>query len=359
MTNRSGARGFGRALLAVLLLLAPVASAAAQGVRGVLLGVSTTEPLPATPQVFYEIVGLETQDRPFVARLQASMTPDFATLVVDTTLAAETGSVVIQRILPERSSFYFRIVVRTRDGEQFNSLVVGPRSTGPRLTLISPTGTSGVTLTERRPTFTWSSAPIIAPPGPWLYDFSLVDVSTGRVELLGAGLSDTAFQVPVDLEVNRAYRWFVRAYAARGTAGDTARASSASSFVITPENAPLVTLLYQNFPNPFPNAVVSSTCIWFDLRRPAEVTLEVLDLRGRLVKRLIPSEDFVRLLPAGRYGRTQELGGARSAPGSGCDPRLAWDGTGADGRVVRPGVYLLRFAADGQATVRRMLFRGR
>ena len=59
-------------------------------------------------------------------------------------------------------------------------------------------------------------------------------------------------------------------------------------------------------------------------------------------------------LEPGRYGRASEL------DGTGCDPKLQWDGTADDGRVVPAGVYLLRFKADGQAeTMKKILFRGR
>ena len=54
------------------------------------------------------------------------------------------------------------------------------------------------------------------------------------------------------------------------------------------------------------------------------------------------------------YGRASEI------DGRGCDPRLQWDGTADNGRIVPAGVYLLRFMADGQAeTMKKILFLGR
>jgi len=80
---------------------------------------------------------------------------------------------------------------------------------------------------------------------------------------------------------------------------------------------PPTTLLYQNFPNPFPAGGRDSTCIWFDL--------------------------------AGRGG----------AGGPTCDPRLMWDGRADDGRVVPAGVYLYKLTARGVIQFRRIVFRGR
>ena len=127
---------------------------------------------------------------------------------------------------------------------------------------------------------------------------------------------------------------------------------------------PAATLLYQNFPNPFPGTGVAAanamraagapaTCIWFDLGRPSRVRLEVYTLAGDLVRVLLPSPELTGVLPADRYGR--EPGGAER----GCDPRLTWNGTGDDGRVVPAGVYLLRLQADGASQVRKVVFRGR
>lgn len=117
--------------------------------------------------------------------------------------------------------------------------------------------------------------------------------------------------------------------------------------------APPVTLLYQNFPNPFPTGGANATCIWFDLREAATVRLAVYDLRGRLVRTLIPSSTFSGQLGAGYYGRA---GGGPT--GSGCDPKFQWDGRGSDGRPVPAGVYLLRLRAGGAWQTKKMVFRG-
>ena len=115
---------------------------------------------------------------------------------------------------------------------------------------------------------------------------------------------------------------------------------------------PPVTLLYQNFPNPFPSPTSATTCLWFDLQSDARVTLAIYDLRGHLVRTLVPSPQVPARLVAGYYGR------AGSVPAGGCDQRFAWDGRGSDGRSVPAGVYLARLGVDGSWQMRKIVFRG-
>ena len=112
--------------------------------------------------------------------------------------------------------------------------------------------------------------------------------------------------------------------------------------------APPATLLYQNFPNPFPTATSATTCVWFDLAEAGPAALDVYDLRGNRVRRIFPAPGGDAHLAAGRYGR--------GAGGSGCDGRFTWDGAGEDGRRVPSGVYLLRLHARGAEQVRKILF---
>ena len=115
--------------------------------------------------------------------------------------------------------------------------------------------------------------------------------------------------------------------------------------------APPATLLYQNFPNPFPAGTQDRTCISFDLAAGGMVVLDILDLRGNAVWRLIPGDAFATPLAPGRYGRDP-------AGGPVCDPRLTWDGTTTHGTTVPPGVYLVRLQAPGVNAFRRIVFRG-
>jgi hypothetical protein len=121
------------------------------------------------------------------------------------------------------------------------------------------------------------------------------------------------------------------------------------------DEPPRTTILYQNFPNPFPAAGSLTTCVWFDLARTSEVLIQVLDVRGNVVRTLVPSAAIPATNGAGRYGRVT----GNIPDGVGCDERFTWDGVASDGRPVPPGVYLLRMRADGTEVVRRMLFLGR
>ena len=119
-------------------------------------------------------------------------------------------------------------------------------------------------------------------------------------------------------------------------------------------STPPINLLYQNFPNPFPSTTSPVTCIWFDLaQRAGDVKLAIYDVRGRLVRTLVPSASIPGTLDSGYYGR------AGAGPlASGCDPRFTWDGRGSDGATVPPGVYLVRFHADDAWQTKKIIFRG-
>ena len=115
---------------------------------------------------------------------------------------------------------------------------------------------------------------------------------------------------------------------------------------------PAVTLLYQNFPNPFPTPESRVTCIWFDLNRNTPVTLTVHDVRGNLVRRLLPNASTPQFLPPGRYGR------ATSTSDDGCDPQTTWDGRADDGSTVPRGVYLIRLRISGAQSIKKAVFQG-
>jgi len=117
---------------------------------------------------------------------------------------------------------------------------------------------------------------------------------------------------------------------------------------------PPVNLLYQNFPNPLPSTASPVTCIWFDLaQRSGDVKLAIYDVRGRLVRTIIPSAAVPATLEAGYYGRS-----ANSPTATGCDPRFTWDGRGSDGARVPPGAYLVRFRVDDAWQTRKIIYRG-
>jgi hypothetical protein len=118
------------------------------------------------------------------------------------------------------------------------------------------------------------------------------------------------------------------------------------------DSVPPVTLLYQNFPNPFPALGQDATCLSFDLATASEVQLEILDLRGNPVRRLVPAAGLGPVLTPGRYGRSD-------AGGAPCDPRFLWDGRADNGRAVPARVYLYKLRASGVTQFRRNVFRGR
>lgn len=307
--------------------------------------------IQAVPAFSLVTSGFVASDLPLTLRLQVSYTADFSgTLYADTTVSGSFATIVIPRLLPERRNIWWRAIATTAVGLPVNSEVVGPRATPTWLTLIAPNSPNGTTVGTRRPTFSWSSPQISPPVAGWEYELRILRSQDG-VPVRVAGLRDTSFTMTEDLESNTSYRWTVAAWLPGGS--DTVRVASAASFVILSDDAPLATLLYQNFPNPFPSLTVESTCIWFDLKAGAKVELAVLDLRGNRVRLLFPAAGSPTSLPAGRYGRAA-LGGS-----GGCDERFSWDGRAADGREVPPGVYLLRLRADGVEAFRRVVYRGR
>jgi flagellar hook assembly protein FlgD len=115
---------------------------------------------------------------------------------------------------------------------------------------------------------------------------------------------------------------------------------------------PAVTLLYQNFPNPFPAGESRTTCIWFDLSSTATVSLTIHDVRGNLVRRILPNAGSPQFLSPGRYGRGSDTAN------SGCDPAFAWDGRADDGATVPRGVYLIRLRAGGVQSIKKAVFQG-
>ena len=325
----------------------------------------TENPLAAAAPAFTVTTsGFASADPVVAVTLELSTRTDFAPpLLASAGTTAASATLTLDRPLPEHENIFWRARARTASGAEVLSDVTGPRLTPMWLVLLSPNSATGSTVASRRPTFVWHSAAVTSPPGPWRYDLTIVNVATG-VALVTRDLADTTFTPATDLQANTSYRWSV---VARLPTGDTTRVASLATFVITDDGVPPATLLYQNFPNPFPattaagaaavgtTAGFGATCVWFDLAHASAVTLQIFTLRGDHVRTLVPGSALSGLLPAGRYGRASTAGGANS----GCDPRLAWDGTADDGRVVPAGVYLVRLVADRTSSVRKIVFRGR
>ena len=97
---------------------------------------------------------------------------------------------------------------------------------------------------------------------------------------------------------------------------------------VTPlTSQPAITRLLANSPNPFH----ASTRIAFDLDRPGNVTVDVLDIAGRLVTRLVS--------------------GARAAGRN----EIEWNGLDGSGRHVAPGIYVVRLITPNTVLARRMV----
>jgi hypothetical protein len=303
-----------------------------------------------TPRFEILAEGFSPADEPLVVRLELSLSPVFAgQSLLDTTLAPGERVVRPPRPLPSDTAVYWRARARTAAGIEHLSAVGGPGEVPAWLRLVAPNEPNGTTVASRRPTFVWSSGDVAVPPGPWLYRLQIIEVGSGRTVTLPS-ISDTTYTPDFDLESNTPYRWAVTAVL---QTPDTARASSAATVVVLDATQPLATLLYQNFPNPFPTPGTAYTCVWFDLHRAGAVQLEIFDLRGNRVRRLVPTAELSTFFAPGRYGR--ETVGADT----GCDPRFAWDGTDDRGDVVPGGVYLVRLTANGRSMVKKILFRGR
>lgn len=359
MRTRRLAAG-GRGGLAVLLATALATAAAgrrppamSQGIVAI-SGPAGDTLRDITPTFRVRTAGFGPGARPLQVGVQISTRSDFTGgLLADTIVLGDSAEIALRRPLPERTRIYWRGRARTAAGQDVFSEMTGPREVPPWVTLVSPNAPNGATLATRRPEFVWRVPAVSMPPGPWSFDLTITRANGSETRRYGA-LTDTVFTVPADLEGNTPYRWSVLARLENGTTADTARARSVATFIVTDASAPLVTLLYQNFPNPFPSRSSATTCIWFNLRSSGQVRLEIFDVRGNLARRLVPGPDIPSFLTPGQYGR------ASTGSNAGCDPRLAWDGTDDGGRSVPAGVYLVRLGAQGsEAQYRKILFRGR
>jgi hypothetical protein len=291
-------------------------------------------------------------ERPVRFRFQISRTPDFRVpLVFDTLFSSDFVSVTVSPpfALEGGTTIFWRATAIDLSGEARTSAIGGPLIVQRWVTPVSPPERVFQPVRTRRPRFVWRSPAINEPPGPWEFTLQVFSLSD---TIVAVPTRDTSAVPTRDLEPNLTYRWQVTARPALG--GQAVVVPSPFTFFIEVEDSTVATptVLYQNFPNPFPTALQSATCIWFDLERPAAVQLEVYDLRGLLVRRLLPSGDLAGELPAGRYGR------GTAGTNQGCDDRTAWDGRDSRGNPVPAGVYLLRFRANGIEQRRRILFRG-
>jgi hypothetical protein len=345
----------GRVAAPLIVAAAAALLAAARAPAGtVTITGPTRDPINDLTPTFSAVAsGFDPGDEPVAITLQVAPRADFAPpLLIDSTAVGAAIEARPKTPLPSGGAVYWRAIARSGRGEQVASPTVGPRAVMPWVVLLLPPEDGTAPLQPSRPRFLWTSPDVGSPPGPFEYELRILP-SSGGAPLLTLVTLDTTVVPETALEANRSYRWAVHARLLAGGAADTALATSAGTFFIAATSAPRATLLYQNFPNPFPREGRDATCVWFDLARATTVRLDVYDLRGRLVRRIIPGPEWPALLASGRYGR------APAPAEGGCDPRLTWNGTSDDGRAVRPGVYLLRLRTGDGSSVRKMLFEGR
>jgi hypothetical protein len=298
-----------------------------------------------TPDFVWSAPDIPTFARPVRYRLRLARDTAFAAMLLDTTLSDTS----VTLLTPQHGGLGLFADVTATSADSATAMARFPalRRTPAWVTLETLNDPAGTTIREFRPEFRWSSPDVAASAGAFTYDLVILRVN-GQVALEATGLTGTSYVPTADLERNTPYRWRVTAHL--GTAQEATQSSG--TFLIVDDSVPLVTTLFQNFPNPFPQgAAQPSTCIWFDLAEPGPARLDILDVRGLVVRSLVPATGLGPFLQAGRYGRP--------SPGSsGCDARLTWDGTTADGATVPAGVYLVKLTAPGGTFFKRIVFRG-
>ncbi len=315
-------------------------------------GVTATAPLPAagplttiTPTFTWTVGTLPASATPVRYRLRVSRDSTLASPLIDTSLTAETLNLPAPL---KAGSIFWRVDATAATGETATSGPIGPVVVPAWATLTSLSNPAGMVIDTAEPMLTWRPVRVSTPPGPFTFDLDVQRVATGITDFNVANLTDTTFRLTQPLERNTAYRWFLTVHAGP----DTSIIKSQGSFLVVDVGIPTSTLLYQNFPNPFPAAGRDSTCLWFDIPIAGVVELDILDLRGNPVRHFVPGPDFPGVLPPGRYGRGSTGGGI-------CDPRLMWDGRADDGDPLPAGVYLAKLKAPGLIVFKRIVFRGK
>lgn len=328
----------------------PDGAAAVTFPRGVVvLSPQDTALTSVTPSFTWDTPGVPFAVTPVSYRLEVARDATFATTLLDTVLT-ETSVTLLEPQLPD-TRLVFRITATSADTVSLAHSSSRPSIMPPWTELVTFNAAGGTTIRDARPLFQWRSLDVAAPPGPFRYDVEIRRTDQGTVDQHVEGLTATEFRPAEDLERNTPYRWTVITRLGE----DSVITESVGTLLIIDDSAPTTTLLFQNFPNPFPDATSlrNTTCIWFDLAQQGRVRLDVLDIRGHVVRRLFPSGSQPATLPPGRYGRP-----AVSQPGQ-CDPQLEWDGTAGDGTVLPRGIYLIKLETSVGVFFKRAVFMGR
>ena len=300
------------------------------------------------PQFEWNTPSLHPLGLPVTFHLELAGDPGFQDVLVRDSVQG-TFARRLQTPLPPRTRLYWRVTARSVQGIQRATRAQGPIDVPSWVALDVLNDAGGIQVDDPLPEFRWTPVDLPPPAGPFTFDLQVLSDRARDVLVSREGLQDLRFRPQEPLPFNLPLRWRVIARARTGQA-DTV--TSAGPFVVTGEMNPPITILYQNFPNPFPDPDSGTwlTRIWFDLADASKVDLAVYDLRGRLVRRLIPAPGCGPVeLPPGLYGRDE------GSPGDPC-VALWWDGKGDGGREVPRGVYLLRLRAGGVEEVRRVVY---
>lgn len=268
--------------------------------------------------------------------------------IVQLTSRDTVVSLITSRLLPDTAIVYWKARVLTSNNATVESAISSAREVPTWLRLIYPNSPTGNQDSVRKPTFRWESAPIDPEVGEFIYTVEILD--NNRVaEQIKTGVRGNSYVPDNELRANQSYKW--RLTAIFPSTGQSITLENLKAFQIQDAALPTTTLLYQNFPNPFPSPISFATCFWFDIQAGgARVSLDILDLRGTLVKSILPPTR----LEAGIYGR-----GPVGASGN-CDNRFVWNGTATNGLTVPSGIYLARFSGTGIRTqFKKVVFRGR
>ena len=162
---------------------------------------------------------------------------------------------------------------------------------------------------------------------------SWTQVWTNTAELTDAGWTQVSYDISalVDGQPNVQIRWTMGttdgSWQFSGWNLDDVELLALPSYVAGVGDLPGRALALGNHPNPF-NPL---TKVGFALDQAGPVSLDVYDMQGRLVRRLIAGE-----LAAGPHS-------------------VVWDGLDGDGRKVGSGVYLARLTAGGSTAEHKMV----
>ncbi|HEY0305439.1 MAG TPA: S8 family serine peptidase [Longimicrobiales bacterium] len=283
-------------------------------------------------------------------RLEVATDPAFTNIVYTDTVRDVT-SLTVKRPLQPAPVYHWRVIAES--GTDVRRVIDRPALPFRMpdwvrlITLNNPTGNFPTTT---RPTFQWEPLAAPSPIGPLIYDLQIINAQSGAIVQSLNNLSTATVVPTTPLLPNIPYRWRVIVRTQIPGVADTV--NNLGTVVVSTNEQPPATLLYQNFPNPFPrpDLGVSETQIWFDVTTATTVNLAVYDLRGRLVRTLIPADAScgeITLQP-GQYGRAV----------TDTDPcvRTRWDGKTAGGDFVTRGVYILRLRANGEEQVKRIVY---